>query len=403
VATLARKKDLRTGKTIWSSRRAPAVSRSSLTKDLRTEVLIVGAGISGALIADALAGTCSVAVVDRRGPMMGSTAATTALVEYEIDTPLIELAEKIGREKAARAWQRSRLAVDSLAARTRALNVRCDLVRRDSLYLAGNSLGVGGLAAECEARRSIGLETRFLDRAELRSQYGINRPAALLAFDDMAVDPLRMTSGYLRSATNRGAKVFAPAEVTHFEKSSRSYLAATRQGPTIECSVLILATGYEFPKFVPMKGHTISSTYVIATRPQRRRLWPTQCFIWEASTPYLYVRTTADGRVICGGEDEDFEDDHKRDALISKKTEALRRKLGRLLVDLDTTPELSWAGAFGQSRTGLPSIGEVPGRKNCWAVMGYGGNGITFSRIAADIIHAALVGRKDPDADLFAF
>jgi len=35
-------------------------------------------------------------------------------------------------------------------------------------------------------------------------------------------------------------------------------------------------------------------------------------------------------------------------------------------------------------------------------VMGYGGNGITFSQIASEI-RSALAGRPDRDADLFAF
>ncbi|HEX7564309.1 MAG TPA: FAD-binding oxidoreductase, partial [Bradyrhizobium sp.] len=117
----------------------------------------------------------------------------------------------------------------------------------------------------------------------------------------------------------------------------------------------------------------------------------------------LYLRTTEDGRVICGGEDEDFSDAASRDGLISKKVAAIRRKLSRLLPELDTEPEFVWAGAFGISTTGLPLIGEVPGRKNCWAVLGYGGNGITYSRIAADIIRAALANDPDPDADLYAF
>jgi glycine/D-amino acid oxidase-like deaminating enzyme len=52
-----------------------------LTRDLETDILIVGAGISGALIAYALASEgYRVAVVDRRGPVMGSTPASTALL-----------------------------------------------------------------------------------------------------------------------------------------------------------------------------------------------------------------------------------------------------------------------------------------------------------------------------------
>ena len=125
--------------------------------------------------------------------------------------------------------------------------------------------------------------------------------------------------------------------------------------------------------------------------------------IWEAADPYLYLRTTPDGRVICGGEDEEFSESEKRDALMTRKTATLTRKLARLFPDLDTTPEFAWTGAFGQSTTGLPIIGQVPDMPHCWVALGYGGNGITYSRIAADIICGALTGRADVDADLYDF
>ena len=47
-------------------------------------------------------------------------------------------------------------------------------------------------------------------------------------------------------------------------------------------------------------------------------------------------------------------------------------------------------------------MGRVPGYKNLYAVMAYGGNGITFSRIAAEIISGDITGDHDPDAGLFA-
>jgi glycine/D-amino acid oxidase-like deaminating enzyme len=115
------------------------------------------------------------------------------------------------------------------------------------------------------------------------------------------------------------------------------------------------------------------------------------------------MRTTPDGRVICGGEDEDFSDDAKRDALIPQKTAAIGRKLRRLFPEIDATPAFAWAGAFGASDTGLPLIGEIPGHRGCFAVLGFGGNGITYSRIAADIIRAAIGGKEDPDAGLYEF
>ncbi|MDP3402092.1 MAG: hypothetical protein Q8R97_13340, partial [Brevundimonas sp.] len=63
--------------------------------------------------------------------------------------------------------------------------------------------------------------------------------------------------------------------------------------------------------------------------------------------------------------------------------------------------DYSWAGAFGESATGLPSIAPVPDMAHAWAVMGFGGNGITYSVIASQVVSAAIRGRADPDADLY--
>jgi glycine/D-amino acid oxidase-like deaminating enzyme len=174
-------------------------------------------------------------------------------------------------------------------------------------------------------------------------------------------------------------------------------------GKQIDCRHLVLATGYEFPRCVPLRGHKILSTWAIATIPQPRQLWPEQCTIWEASDPYLYLRTTSDGRVICGGEDEDIADAQKRDALLKRKSAVLARKLQRLLPRINPTIEFAWTGMFGETASGLPTIDRIPRMPNCWVALGYGGNGITYARIAADVISSAVVGRSDVDADLYQF
>ncbi|MFD1703967.1 FAD-dependent oxidoreductase [Methylopila henanensis] len=69
----------------------------------------------------------------------------------------------------------------------------------------------------------------------------------------------------------------------------------------------------------------------------------------------------------------------------------------------DVADAFAWSGFFGESDNGLPSIGCVPGFKRCFAVMGYGGNGVTFSAVAAQLVQRAVLGLRDPDADLFAF
>jgi glycine/D-amino acid oxidase-like deaminating enzyme len=355
------------------------------------------------MIADALAAAdIGVTLVDKRGVAKGSTAASTALVQYEIDTPLSQLARKIGQADAVRAWRRSRLAVDALAARLDELGVP-GVVRRDSLYLAGDALDKDELAREHNARRAAGLASRYLDRKALRARFGIARDAALLSYGNLTLDPRKTALALLKAATVHKARIFSPVEIIDIDAKKTGVTATAANGRRIYCRHLVFATGYELPRDVPRRGHKMTSTWAIATVAQPRRLWPEQCIIWEASDPYLYLRTTPDGRIICGGEDEEFSDATKRDALLERKTRTLARKLHRLLPNLDIAVEFAWAGTFGETVTGLPTIGQIPNLPNCWVALGYGGNGITYSRIAADVICGALTKRPDSDADIYEF
>lgn len=400
---MKRKLDLRTGKPVWMSYRAPKAASETLSKDIRTDVLVVGAGISGAMIAEMLTTVGrQVVMIDRRGPMLGSTPATTALVQYEIDTPLSLLADKIGKGRAQQAWRRSRLAVGNIKARVEELRINCNLAERPSLLLAGNVLDANGLREEAEQRREAGLYAEYLPRGTLKDAFGIARAGAILSPENLAVDPRKMTAGFLNAALARGARLFAPLEAETFEPIDGGVLVSTKEGPEISAGQVVLATGYELANVAPTRRQSILSTWAMATKPQPEKLWPREAFMWEASDPYLYLRATPDGRVICGGEDEDFEDEDKRDALIGEKVERIARKLAKLMPQLDVRPEFAWAGSFGATPTGLPIIGRAPGWKNLHIIMGYGGNGITFSRIAAELVTSAILGRHDADAELFS-
>jgi len=395
--------DLRTGTPIWEQPMGALARLPRLDADVEADVVVVGGGITGALVVDALLRTgLSVIVVERRGWALGSTAASTALLQFEIDKPLVHLIDQLGRADAVRAYTRSAMAVDYLRGRVEDLGLRCGLRERHAAYLPGNVLDVAGLRAECAARDAIGLRSEMIERSALIAATTIDRPAAIWSAGAAEVDPVALARGLWRSAVARGARLFAPVEVTDTAPGRDRVTLSTVQGYQLRARHVVFATGYELVKLVPKGRHKITSSWVIATRPQPRRVWPSKALIWEAADPYLYLRTTTDGSVICGGEDADFSDEAKRDALIPHKTAALSRKLAKLLPGIDATPALAWAGCFGVSPTGLPTIGRIPGARNCHVVMGFGGNGITFAAVAATLLQRTLTGLHDPDEDLFA-
>ena len=398
------KRDLRTGRPLWADSIGQGVPDIRLDEPAEVDVAIVGAGISGAFMAHELAKDFSVAVVDRRGPVLGSTTASTAMLQWELDLPLIALTEKIGAVDAARVYRRSRAAVDDLVRIVREERIRCGLKTKRSLYLAGDEYGSRALRQEAETRTAIGLESTYLDPSALREEFGLDRTGAILSQGSASADPARLAASLLRRAAARGAKVFAPVEVTAVLQGDGHVSLVTEAGVELRARHVVYCCGYEFPKAVPTHGAKIISTWALASKPQSTApSWLTDHLVWEASDPYLYFRMTGDGRIVVGGEDEASPSRHADPELLAPKAKVIIGKLCALVPDLKFEPDYAWSGAFGESTTSMPLIGPIPDASRSYAVMGFGGNGITYSVIASQVISAAIRGRPDIDADLYAF
>ena len=207
VGGLTRQLDLRTGRAVWGAYRAPRVPAAPLRADARTDVLVVGMGISGAMVAEALtAAGHAVMLIDRRGPVLGSTAATTALVQFEIDTPLLPAGRAIGRDRAERAWRRSRLAVDNLGPGSTRSGLALPTSRAGGRSISpatarrgGRLRGRGGGAAGGGALCATTSTPRGCVRTTASTATG-----AIVSHDNLALDPRKLTAGLLRAA--RGAR-----------------------------------------------------------------------------------------------------------------------------------------------------------------------------------------------------
>ena len=129
---------------------------------------MLGGGISGAFVAETLAREgLDVVVLDKREIGGGSTSASTALLQYEIDTPLIELSKKIGRRDAEQSYRLCHDSINSIERLVEDLKVECVFQRRKSVYLATRSSEAEILRKECAARRSIGIDVEYWDESEV--------------------------------------------------------------------------------------------------------------------------------------------------------------------------------------------------------------------------------------------
>ena len=147
-----------------------------------------------------------------------------------------------------------------------------------------------------------------------------------------------------------------------------------------------------------LAGGSISHSWL-----QPDAVWKDGALIWEDSEHYHYLRTTRTGRIIIGGEDSDeIVEPDARDRLIPEKSRVLEQKLAALWPQADTESEFRWAGTFDTTCDGLQLIGPVQGHKGLYAAYGYGGNGITFSFLAATLLGGLIAGSTSPLLDDFA-
>jgi glycine/D-amino acid oxidase-like deaminating enzyme len=389
----------------WSIINGLPKSYPTLDRDLNCDVAIVGGGITGALVSYHLAAAgVQTVVLDKRDIGTGSTSGSTGLLQYEVDVPLRELTQKIGTKKAARSYQICGEAVTKLRSLVKKLKINCGHESKTSLFLARNVGEIPELKEEFELRRKIGLKLEFWTRADVERCFPFSRPAALYSQLAGEVDPHRLTHGLLSAGAKCGLETFDRSPVVKFKPDRRGIRLVTDKGFTVKARRAVLACGFESMKYVQGEAGSLKSTYALVSEPLKKIPgWYERSLIWETGTPYLYLRTTPNNRIIIGGEDVNFTNSLLRDALIPRKTATLTQKFQELFPEIQLEVAYSWAGTFGGTKDGLAYIGTNPGLAHTYFALGYGGNGITYSLIAAEIIRDDFLGRKNRDAYLFRF
>src|ERR1700684_42677 len=324
--------DLRTGRPVWIIGQAKAPGHRKLSRDIRTEVLVIGGGVSGALLAHGLIDRgMEVTLIDKREIAMGSTLASTAILSYEADVNLVELIGRIGERSAVRAYRMGIEAIDSIGEATETLHDSCDFRRCKSLYLASSLKDVKMMRRECECRHKHRFNVELLERRKLRELFSLDAPCAILNHDAAEVNPRKLTQALIRNALRNGLGVFSHTTATIYRRRGKRSFLITKDGYQIEARHVVFATGYETQQFLTQKTVRLLSSYAIASTAHTK--FPKNFqrpVIWESARPYLYVRTTVHSRFVAGGEDVDFVDETKRDRLLPAKTKTLARKLRKM-------------------------------------------------------------------------
>lgn len=398
--------DLKSNEPFWLVKNGLLNNYPSLQDDRSCDVLIVGGGITGALIAHQCMGDGKKCIlIDKREIVNGSSAATTSMLQYEIDVPLYRLKELIGEEAAIASYRACGEAIGKLGEIAKKIRSKAGFRTKKSLYYAARKKDVSWLKQEFESRQEAGFDVKWLTEQDISERYAIQGAyAGILSGLGASIDAFCFTHELLAYNVKRGLLIFDKTGLENVVYKPGYNAVMTSTGAKIKAKKIIYCTGYETTNLIPEKFVDLLSTFAIVSEVDKEQYQRYRdLLIWNTAEPYLYMRTTDDNRFLIGGEDEEFRDPVKRDMLISKKSLKLEKSFNKTFADRTFRTDFTWAGTFGTTKDGLPYIGIHKKFKNSYFVCGFGGNGITFSVAAMDMASCWLNNLSHPLDEWFRF
>lgn len=396
---------LRSKEPYWLLKNGLIGTFPSLQKKISCDILVVGGGITGALMAYQLSGEgYNTVIIDKRDISLGSTSASTSLLQYELDEPLYSLIEKVGETAAVDTYREGVTAIGKLSKITQSLDEGCGFEHKRSVYLAHSEKDAHWLATEFEQRKRAGLNVRWLSKKQVKKQFGAAGEGAILSETGAATDVYQLVRCLIRYAVKHyKLRVYDHTELIRVEHARNRCFVELENGSSITAEKIVYATGYESQAMLRDKVVDLISTFSFISEPLKIPARLRHTMFWDTEDPYLYMRATDDDRLLVGGEDEKFKNPERRDRLIEKKQDVLLQKVTEKFDGLTLIPDYAWAGTFGVTKDALPYIGAHPDYPNSYFVLAFGGNGITFSVMGMQLISDALAGRSNKFLHYFRF
>ena len=237
---------LRTFESFWLLKNGLLYSYPSLNTNIDCEVAVIGGGISGALTSHALieAGY-NVVLLDKGDIALGSSAATTSMLQYEIDVPMYKLANMIGEDGASICYKAGIDAVKTIQSLIEKYKIDCGFGEKHSLYIAHSRKAAKDLHVEFEMRNKHHLGVQWLSATEVMAEYEIKCYGAILSDVGASVDAYKLTHELIKMNTERGLQVFDQTKLEKFELDKQVPTIITDNGNIISCKKVIFCTGYE--------------------------------------------------------------------------------------------------------------------------------------------------------------
>ena len=361
---------------------------------LRTDLLVVGGGLTGLWAAVEAAGAGrDVTVVDAATIAGGASGRCGGFVNASITHGIAHGHARWPDEMDAIVRLQQALWEDTL--RLLAEHSATDVVDEcGKLTVATRAHEVAAIEQSVQLLRRYGQRVRLLSAEEVREEVASPsyRGGYHHADANGLCDPVRLAQALAGIAIGRGARLVEQVRIERLADDGRTIRATTSEGRSVTARQVVLATNAYPPlrrrlrlRMIPVYDH------VIATAPLTDDQWAAsgwrhRCGITDAGNQFHYYRPLPDGGILFGGWDATYHFGGRVDPALEQRIRT-HRLLARHLVA--TLPQLegveishAWGGPIDSTSRFTPMFGTAMHGKLGWAI-GFTGLGVGASRFGA--------------------
>lgn len=358
------------------------------------DVVVVGGGITGVTTAQLLQKkglNCLIAEAQTLG--FGTTSGTTAHLNTILDLSYKELEKKFGEENAKLVLKATREAILFVENNVSEYAIDCDFQRKPGYLFSQNKEQTEELKKVYEASLRAGCDVNYADDIPVPVPF----EQALKYSGQGQLHPIKYLFSLAKAFEQLGGHIMQQCRVTNVDEKDADILEIETSRGTIMARHLIYAThippGVNLLHFrcAPYRTYAMACVLESGDYPES--------VVYDMWDPYHYYRThEIDGQkfLIAGGNDHKTGEEPNTDHCFTNLEAYLRNHF--YIKEI----AFKWSSQFFEPVDGLPYIGHLPGNpSNVYVATGYGGNGITFSHVAAILLTDMIMGNENDYKKIF--
>lgn len=377
---------------LWQDNTAPYFAKHVADDTIVYDCIIAGGGITGistALLLQESGLKCL--VLEAANLCFGTTGGTTAHLNTLLDTPYTVIQQNFGKENAQKVAGAVAEAIELIRKNIKAYQIDCGFEETEAYLFAREEDQEKELEEIKTASKEAGLTLSDSEAIPVSIPF----KTAIKVEGQAKFNPVQYVYALAEAFEAAGGTIVQECRVTGTEANDPIVVKTTKGDFTTRH--LVYAT--HIPPGVNLLHLRCIPyrTYAMAVTLENNH-YP-EALSYDMYDPYHYYRTQeVNGQpyLIVGGEDHKtgHEDNTLRCFL---QLESHIRKHFKL-----KEVAYQWSSQYFEPADGLPYIGYLPGQQgNIYVATGYGGNGMTYSSVAALLLKGIILGTKPANEKLF--